>query len=503
MNIALILFLTASFLFSNKQYNFSFFDREYLINEILSIENQSVESSNFIFPYTSENSNKFYNIINNKYSSLYPILGIRYSNSSFELFPEYCQSDLLWITPGLEFNYNRSYSLPFIASPLFQIQSYFRFNKHSAFGFNGEIVNKNQNLLMFPYTPSYSNELYYLSRSPENGIDFDEGEGAIAIITPYVDLLLGKFRTKLGPFWAGNLSISNQAPGFPQIQLRTKSDNIGFTFLAGELYSNLFENTDYDDQEMISISGLPKKVRRYIVNHRLDIKIKDNLRVGFYEQVIIGHYLPLLYLVPTMPFWSAQHALGDTDNLQMGFDIEYLVNNNRFYGAFLMDEWAPFDTFNSNHHNWFGGQVGFSHLFSNKFLLKLEYTRIEPQVYTHDDPINIPYHYDYPIGYWSGGDSEDIIVKFFCPINNSTDFTLNIRHTIMGDPIYSYESTEFLSADNLKKRLLMGIALDKIVNSRIGPIKYAFSMENIISKNIYTKNNFINCEFSILYNINY
>ena len=26
-----------------------------------------------------------------------------------------------------------------------------------------------------------------------------------------------------------------------------------------------------------------------------------------------------------------------------------------------------------------------------------------------------------------------------------TDFTLNIRHTIMGNPIYSYESTEFLN----------------------------------------------------------
>ena len=39
MNITLILFLTASLLFSNKQYEFSFSDREYLFNEILAIKN--------------------------------------------------------------------------------------------------------------------------------------------------------------------------------------------------------------------------------------------------------------------------------------------------------------------------------------------------------------------------------------------------------------------------------------------------------------------------------
>ena len=498
MNITLILFLIASFLITNKQYEFSFSDKDYLSNEILAIKNNSIESSNYKFPYKAEPNSVFLNLLkDSKKSSLHPILGLRYSNNSFEIFPDYIQSDLLWITPGVEFNYNQSFSLPFMSSPLLQVQNYFRFNKHSAFGFNENQVDKD--MLMFPYNPKYSNEVYFLSKKPNNGIDFDEGEGAIAIITPFLDLLLGKFRTKLGPFMSGNLSISNQAPGLPQFQIRTKSNKLDFTFIVGELYSNLFETLNSDSEDDFSI----KKIKRYIVNHRIDLKVKENFRIGFYEQVIVGHNLSFLYLIPTMPFWSAQHSLGDTDNLQMGIDFEYLINNNRFYSAFLMDEWAPFDTFNSDHHNWFGLQLGFSRLFNDRILMKTEYTRIEPQVYTHNESVNLPYHYNYPIGYWSGGDSEDVFIKMFYPINNSTDFTLNIRHTIMGNPIYSYESTEFLSTDNLKKRLLMGMTLNKIVNSRIGPIEYVFSMENIISKNIYTKNNFINCEFSILYNINY
>ena len=186
----------------------------------------------------------------------------------------------------------------------------------------------------------------------------------------------------------------------------------------------------------------------------------------------------------------------------MGFDIEYLYKNNRFYGAFLMDEWSPFNTFNSDHHNWFGAQLGMSRLFLDKILMKLEYTRVEPQVYTHDDPINLPYHYDYPIGYWSGGDSEDILVKLFFVINKFTDFTFDYRQTTMGEPFYSYVSTNFLESETLKKRSVLGARLSRIVNSNYGPINYVFELQNLVNDNIYDKDSFINCQFSILYNIN-
>ena len=97
----IMLFIMLSIGFSSNQYEFSFSDRECLTNEILSIKNESIEPSNFIFPYISESDSDFYNIIkNNRYSSLYPVLGIRYSNSSFELFPKYINSELLWVTPG-------------------------------------------------------------------------------------------------------------------------------------------------------------------------------------------------------------------------------------------------------------------------------------------------------------------------------------------------------------------------------------------------------------------
>ena len=316
-----------------------------------------------------------------------------------------------------------------------------------------------------------------------------------------IDIIYGKIRTRLGPFSGSNLSISNQAPGFTQIQIRTKSDKTNFIFIIGELYSNLFEVVEYshgDEEDEVEL----KKIQRYIVNHRFDYKIKENLRIGFYEQVIVGHNLSLIYLVPTMPFWSAQHSLGDLDNLQIGFDIDYIKNNNRLYFSLLMDEWAPYDTFNSDHHNWFGSQIGFSRVSRNTMLYKIEYSRIEPQVYIHDDPANTTYHYDYPLGYWGGGDSEEIIFLIFSQLKNNKDFKFTFRHTNIGTPEYSVDA-DFLEGPNLKRRTLYEFQLNKIVDTKLGPIKYCLKIKNVTSKNLYDIDNFIDYQISMLYNINY
>ena len=118
---------------------------------------------------------------------------------------------------------------------------------------------------MFPYNPSYSFEFWTASENPENAVDFDEGEGAIALTSPWLDIIFGKFRSKMGPSFAGNLSISNQAPGFPQVQLRVKSKKMNFTFIVGELYSALqnlivFDGDDFPDDVLVSAQGL----KRYI-----------------------------------------------------------------------------------------------------------------------------------------------------------------------------------------------------------------------------------------------
>ena len=487
-----IAILTVCSLLAAYDFNFNYSEDGYIEREIYFIKKEEAGRPLFLFPhkYNVNLNSDYYDFLkDNQRISIFPIIGIRYGSGAFEIFESQDPSDLLWVTPGLEFNFNQPISISFFDTGI-SIQGWARFNKHSAYGFNGNSPDKD--LTLFEYNPDYSFEFYTNSETPSNGIDFDEGEGAISLNSPWVDIIFGKFRSNIGPFLGSNLSISSKSPSFPQIQLRGKSNKIDFTFIVGELYSGLFNDMATDIQI---------KRKRYVINHRIDYRIKKNFRIGLYEQIIVGDNLSLSYMIPVIPFWSAQHSLGDTDNLQMGLDLEYIKNKNRFYFALIIDEWAPYDTFNADHHNWFGGQFGYSRLLSDRGLFKIEYTRIEPQVYTHDIDINNPFHYNYPIGFWSGGDSEDIFLKIAFKLKKMKDLEFNFRHTNIGSPEYSVDA-DFLE-ENIKSRSIVGLKIMKKVNSSIGPINYMAKIQHISTKNLYNIENFMDCQISLLYNINY
>ena len=107
-----------------------------------------------------------------------------------------------------------------------------------------------------------------------------------------------------------------------------------------------------------------------------------------YELLISGHpRLDLSYLNPLSFYWSSQHSKSDKDNLLIGFDFEYILDSYRFYGAFIMDEWSPTKTFDSNNHNWFGYQLGVTKIIRFKDVtssIKIEYTTTSPNLYSHD-----------------------------------------------------------------------------------------------------------------------
>ena len=140
-------------------------------------------------------------------------------------------------------------------------------------------------------------------------------------------------------------------------------------------------------------------------------------------------------------------------------------------------------------------------LVANKSFLKFEYTRIEPQVYTHDMPINEPFHYNYPIGFWSKGDSEDILFKTYFKLKNMKDLELSFRHTNMGNPNYSI-SLDFLNG-LLKSRSVASFKINKTVNSSFGAINYILKVSQVNTNNLYDTESFADCQISLLYNINY
>jgi len=504
INIILILFI--SFLYSqNLITNPSIYDQYNL--EIQSLKNKEIKEELFITPYVQKSPNpiKHYNLLKNLNLKdkfiIEPVLGIRSGDNGFEM--SYYQSNSLWLTPGAKMHS----TIPIMHDlTSLWMYSWTSFYKHSAtLKRNGNLFNdvalttiesiegypisdylSDEDNLLFAFNPEYSIGFYTKSIEPENSLDFDQSEGGISILSNNFEIALGKFHTDLGPFSRGNLSVSSNAPPIQQFFLKLKHKKIIFTYMPGSLDSNIpdsffMKNNLYkdrwkwcdanmsadDSQDPVYQCFYPlnnfmtneltagtrlNEVERYVVNHRVDLFPAKQLRIGLYEQVIFGYRnVPIYYMIPVLPFWSAQHESGDLDNMMMGIDFDYIFGrkeriSNRLYGALLIDEWAPYSTFKEDERNWFAYQLGFSrnfNLFNNDCLIKTEYTKIDPRVYNHRFIINEAKHHGYNLGFWSGNHSDDIIIDFIMLMKKQNHIKI------------SYEFTRFSNENKLEKILSM------------------------------------------------
>ena len=503
-------------------YNADFYDR--LFDEINSIENMEISSDLFIYPNIQKKQDNFYNLINSKKFKIYPVMAIRYSESGFEI-SEDNSIQTLWVSPGIDIKLNQLLIKSF--NPIW-INASFKFHKHSAYGINKDInlgstlLNNAEPLALFNPEVAYG---FYSSvkSSSGNGIDFDESIGGISLLGNNFNITFGKFRSSLGPSLYSNLSLSNTTPAFNQLRSYFNFlDKIFFTFIIGDLFSGIEDNSlgEYYGHSRNAI------LNRRIYNHRLDFKINKNFRLGFYEQIIGLSNSSFSYINPFQLYWSEQHQQGDVDNLQMGFDFDFIKDKNRFYGGLLIDEWALYDTFSKDENNdgiddsrnWFATQIGYSRLFNLnagyktsdkkwkrnfKGLLKLEYSSAEPQTYIHKFEVNNPYHHGYPIGLWSGGNSIDKRASFILFVNNFEDninrFIIDIgyQNTRIGIPEYA-QGVSLLSSDNIKSRDLLYLKIQKPIYFNID---FNFKVGYYKTENLYSEDDFLDISTSLIYNI--
>ena len=472
-------------------------------NEILNIQLNELNRSLWQSPVNKNNPGETpINIFSkwDKRLQIAPVFAIRYGNTGFEIDSAHVNHSVLWLSPGLKLNSTIPVISPYSGVML---HVWAEFYKHSAYNLSGNTFLDNTELQLFKYHPDYSNEFYTFSRKPENGIDFDESQGGFTIYSSSFSLLFGKFKSSLGPFLRGNFPLSNTIPSIPQFDFKLHtSDHWEFTFKTGELFSDIV-----DDNLNWIFNGSHRKafLKRYLVHHRLDLLFSSKFRLGFYEQVIFGgRTYPLTYINPFQLYWSAQHALGDLDNVQMGMDIDLLRDDSRFNFAFFMDEWAPFTTFDTeNHHNWFAIQTGYTKIINlkNKQLyFRCEIAALSPQIYTHKFDPNVAeaIHYDYPIGYWSRGDSIDAWLMVYMQYSTKLHMQFKIENTLFGEPEYSI-GKRFLKGE-IKKRLKYQVEFNYKLKDYIWmDVQTGYLM----TKDLYIKNNFFHFQTHFRYNISY
>ena len=276
----------------------------------------------------------------------------------------------------------------------------------------GLLGNVNQSIFNFSPKQSYA----YL----------DQSKDADGFWTEYIDTKLSynnnNFIIELGKFnrhWGnGNRSlyISDKAPSYPQIGLKYKlNQKLSYFYFHGFLNSNIPDSSrslyykNNFSQRSISIP-------RNIAAHRIEWKPNDKFIFNFNESVIYAtRSIDIYYLIPILPFYPIENYIGDTDNIQMGVDILFKINElQKMYVSFFMDEFTPEWIFKSKNHNWFGWQFGYSMkgLIWKKSELQIEYNWTDQRIYMHKYDINDFYNHQHPLGFWAGPHAEELFFNY-------------------------------------------------------------------------------------------
>jgi hypothetical protein len=126
----------------------------------------------------------------------------------------------------------------------------------------------------------------------------------------------------------------------------------------------------------------------YLIAHRLEWRPWDRLGLALSEMVATGNRpLDWTYAIPLVPLKYAEHELGDRDNTGLSADFEALLPGRvRIFGELFLDDWSGWDL------DYWGDKYAFSlggeaaDIALPGSLLRMEYARVEPWVFTHSKP---------------------------------------------------------------------------------------------------------------------
>jgi len=204
---------------------------------------------------------------------------------------------------------------------------------------------------------------------------FDLAEAAVSISWDWGSASLGKEKRLWGTGRSNLALISTNAEPFDALQLHARFGAVRFSFLHGSVLS-----------EMELLEGFrPYYDAKYVAMHRAEVDLFNTVRFGVFEAVVYSsREIDASYLNPINFYKSAEHAGGDRDNPMLGFELSSLgIPDLELYGTWLIDD-VDFarlgDAWWGNKFLWQAGAI--TTLIANTELI-LEYSRIDPYVYSH------------------------------------------------------------------------------------------------------------------------
>lgn len=298
-----------------------------------------------------------------------------------------------------------------------------------------------------------SPRLPFTRYNAETGVyDYQIATGIAGLRTRHFEVRFGRDRNRWGP-GIGSVLLSNFAPAYDQLQIRTTVWRLQYTNLFAALTDlSPFPDDTYGDQI------LPRK---YAAMHRLEINLPARIQLGLFESIIFASdttderrrsRFDISYLNPVIFYRAAEYDRGSPDNVLLGFDVAWTaLPGLRLYSQFMLDELVAGKIGRKSWVNKWGWLAG-AHVVPRVpgLSVRAEYARLRPYLYSHGRPVNAYVHFNDILGHPAGPNAEDFALFVDYRPKQRIETALALAYTRRGrntdalnygsDPTLSYDT---------------------------------------------------------------
>jgi hypothetical protein len=219
--------------------------------------------------------------------------------------------------------------------------------------------------------------------------NFDFAEGSVRYDAGIISAQIGRERILWGTsVFDEKMVLSDHPRAFDYIRADAAYGVFRYTFMHAWILGSESRVFFYVGNDSSSSHSEPVIADKYFAAHRFGLSFPGVVDLGFQEMVVYSNRsVDLAYLSPLSFIESTQRSRGERDNVMWVFDLKTLfLKNLQFTGTILYDDINVPDMFSDLWTDRYAWQVGLQ--YADPFTipntgLKVEYTRVEPYVFSH------------------------------------------------------------------------------------------------------------------------
>lgn len=282
--------------------------------------------------------------------------------------------------------------------------------------------------------------------------DIPSATGVFGYAGKYVDLRAGRSRNR----WAEGVQsvyLSDYAPEYDHVRFSTTIWRLEYAYMIAAFDHRFRRNDELHTR------------RKYGTFHSLSLNISNRLNLTAFESIIFSRdslgmqksqidrpALEPAFLNPVILFQPLEEDLGDLGNAMFGIGGHWRpFKGGKFYGQFLLDEFAIKD-YVSNNNSW---TKKYALLFGIHLAnipqsdIKIEFSRVRPYTYSHHSGQTNYVHFNSYLGHPLGANFQNLMLVYSLTLPQSLNvsfvgaLTKRGRNDVSntgGDPLVDYTS---------------------------------------------------------------